>query len=137
MTVTTDIVRDLLPLYVAGEASADSRAAVEAWLKADAVLAREAALLREDAEPPAAPRPPDAQREVLARTKALLRTRTWLLAGAVLLTGLPFTIVFRGGRITFFMLRDAPGTAAALGVGAVLLWVAYALTARRLRVSGL
>jgi hypothetical protein len=38
MKVTKDIVRDLLPAYLAGEASAETRAAVEAFLAQDAEL---------------------------------------------------------------------------------------------------
>jgi hypothetical protein len=38
MNVTKDIVRDLLPAYLAGEASADTRAAVEAYLAKDVEL---------------------------------------------------------------------------------------------------
>ncbi len=40
MTITRDIVLDLLPLYAAGEASPDSRAAVDAFVAADASVAR-------------------------------------------------------------------------------------------------
>jgi hypothetical protein len=38
MKVTTDIIRDLLPAYLAGEASADTRAAVETYLANDTEL---------------------------------------------------------------------------------------------------
>ena len=40
MEVTRDVILDLLPLYLADEVSADTRALVEEHLKADAELAR-------------------------------------------------------------------------------------------------
>ena len=40
MNVTREIVKDLLPLYVSGEASADTRTLVESFLREDPELAR-------------------------------------------------------------------------------------------------
>jgi len=40
MNITRDVITDLLPAYVAGEASADSRALVEEYLKRDPEFAR-------------------------------------------------------------------------------------------------
>jgi len=56
MEVTRDVILDLLPLYVADEASADTRALVEEYLETDAELAgiarRFAAELPRDAPVP-------------------------------------------------------------------------------------
>jgi anti-sigma factor RsiW len=38
--ITRDVVLDLLPLYLAGEVSADTRALVEAYLESDPELAK-------------------------------------------------------------------------------------------------
>src|SRR5678815_2030203 len=43
MIVTRDVVRDLLPVYLAGEASADTRRVVEDFLASDQGLAAEVA----------------------------------------------------------------------------------------------
>jgi anti-sigma factor RsiW len=40
MEITRDVILDLLPLYIAGEVSADSRHLVEKYLQADPELAR-------------------------------------------------------------------------------------------------
>lgn len=40
MKITRNVIEDLLPLYLAEEASADSRALVEEYLKTDRELAR-------------------------------------------------------------------------------------------------
>ena len=39
MAVTRDVILDLLPLYLADEVSADTRALVEKWLESDPELA--------------------------------------------------------------------------------------------------
>ncbi len=140
MNVTRDIVKDLLPLYVAGEAIADTRALVEAFMRTDAGIAREVATLGDDATPariamPADQRAPD--RAALARTQSLLRRRTWLMAAAIFCSGLPFAFVAGNEGIRFLMFRDAPQASAALMAAAVVLWLFYAQTARRLRVTGL
>lgn len=136
--VTREIAKDLLPLYVAGEVSEDSRAAVEEWLREDPELARLATVLREDevrlSEEPA---PPRGGQAALVETKALLRRRSWLLAMALLFSGLPLSFVFDSHGLQFFMLRDAPLAASGIWIAALGLWIAFAMLARRLRVTGL
>ncbi len=58
------------------------------------------------------------------------------MAIALLFTLLPFSFAFRGGDVTFFMLRDQPLSALLL-VGAVGLWLRYAWLTRSLRTTGL
>ncbi|MFN7971850.1 MAG: hypothetical protein U0166_05810 [Acidobacteriota bacterium] len=85
MKVTKDVVIDLYPLYASGDASADSKALVEEFLRQDSELARQ---LGEPASLPAAipSLPPDHEAE------ALLRTRRRLRGSRVLrLLGLAFT----------------------------------------------
>lgn len=139
MNVTADVVRDLLPLYVAGEASADSRALVEAYLRTDPQLAALAAALREqESRPPQHQQaPPGAERAALATTRSLLRRRSWLLGLALFFTGLPLSCSGDSSGLRFLLLRDAPVLAGAAWVVAVTLWLAFAQVARRLRVTGL
>jgi anti-sigma factor RsiW len=138
MKITREIVKDLLPLYAAGEASADTRAVVEEWLRDDPGLARLAEAMRGDAAPGrAAPAPPDAGRTALATAKTLLRRRTWLMAGALFFTGLPLSFAVGSDGLRFLMLRDAPLASAASLAVAGALWIAFARVARRVRVTGL
>ena len=139
MNVTREIVKDLLPLYVAGEASADTRALVESFLREDAELARLAEVLRAEERAPVrgAPVAPGAGRAALERTKLLLRRRTRLLAFALLFSGLPLTCAFDQTGLRFLLLRDAPALASASLAVASALWIAYVVTARQLRVTGL
>jgi anti-sigma factor RsiW len=138
MHVTRDVVRDLLPLYVAGEASPDTIALVDGFLADDEELAAQVRALRDDGDAVAqVTLPPEIGRIALSRTRMLLRRRAWLLAGAILCTALPFSLAFSDGTMTFFMLRDAPQTARLLMVLAGLLWAGFIAATRRLRVTGL
>jgi len=140
MNVTRAMIDDLLPLYASGEASADTRAAVESFLREDEALRRQLAALQ--SEDPGAIVPvhtmgPDTERRTLARTQVLIRRRTWQLAVAILLTALPFSFVFGDNGLRFFFLRDAPVAAGACFAGAAAFWALLAMTVRRLRVTGL
>ncbi len=138
MNVTRDIVKDLLPLYVAGEGSPDTRALVESFLRGDPELTRLADALRaDDIAAPRAAAPRDPGRAELFRTKALIRRRTWSLASALFFTGLPLSFVAGDEGIRFLLLRDAPAAASMSLALAAALWILFVVTARRLRVSGL
>lgn len=135
MNITRDVVHDLLPLIDAGEASADSRALVEAFLREDAEFARTVRASRQGADrlrdSRTAAAPARIELEALERTRALLKRRTWTLALALFFTAMPFAFAFNGSRVTFFMIRDEPGSALFL-VSAAYLWVQYVRLQRRL-----
>jgi anti-sigma factor RsiW len=139
MNVTREIVKDLLPLYVSGEASSDTRTLVEAYLRDDHELSRLADALRADELTPlrGSALSPGAGRAALSKTKELLRRRTRFLAFALMFTGLPLSFVFDSSGLKFLLLRDAPLLASASLAIATALWIAFAVTARRLRVTGL
>src|SRR5262245_41049979 len=127
MTITRDIVIDLLPLFESGEASADTRAAVEAFLATDAAFARIVKAARRNVSvtpTPASPPPAHAERATLERTRNALRRKSWTLGLALFFTLLPFTFAFSGGQIVFFMWRDEPGSRLFL-LSAAWLWWSY------------
>jgi hypothetical protein len=92
MKVTREVINDLWPVYAAGEASADTRALVEAFLLQDPEFAGllrgsgEEGLLRRDV--PALP--PDREAQALRRTKRLLHGWDWLVFLAILFSCLAF-----------------------------------------------
>jgi hypothetical protein len=134
MEVTRNIVIDLLPLYESGEASPDTRAAVEDFMRRDPSIARLTARVEEQS-PPTRP-PTGLERQAVARTRAAIRRRAWTLALAVFFTTVPFTFVIRDDAITFFMFRDEPGSRLFL-IAAAWLWIEYVRLTRKLRTSGL
>jgi anti-sigma factor RsiW len=139
MNLTRDVIRDLLTVYLAGDASADTRALVEEYLAGDPALKAEAdgAVAGPVRLPPTLPAPAAAERQALAKTRELLKTRTSTLVMAVVFTVLPFTFTLSGGRITFVLFRDAPIIAAAWWCTAAVLWGWHIWVRRRLAVSGI
>ena len=82
MKITRDVILDLLPLYLAEEASADTRALVETYLETDPELAskvKESAAAKLPKEIPV-PLTKENQMEAFKETKRLLLQRTVLLA---------------------------------------------------------
>lgn len=139
MEITRDIVRDLLTVYLAGEASADTRRLVEEYLENDSALAADVARAKADPlDLPDTPAPsPSAEKRALDATRQLLKNRTSTLVVACLFTVLPFSFVFEGSRVTFVVLRDAPVIALAWWATAAVMWGAHFWIRRRVRVSGL
>ena len=139
MEITRDVVRDLLTVYLAGEASADTRRLVEEYLQTDPGLAADVARARrEPLDWPVTPAPPpSAEKQALDATRQLLKSRTSTLVIACLFTVLPLSFVFEGSRITFVVLRDAPAVAFAWWGTAAVMWAAHFWIRRRVRVSGL
>ena len=137
MNVTQNVVTDLLPLYLAGEASDDTRALIEAYLKQNPTFA---AGVREQAENTAALRraltggpSADHEKATLQRVRRFNRRRANLLGVSIAATLMPLAFGFDGSHIHWMMLRDQPGQALAFWIAAAGSWIAYYLTGRRLR----
>jgi anti-sigma factor RsiW len=138
MTITRDVIIDLLPLYLAGEASADTRALLEEYLRDNPRFAaevreraaRSAALLGAGA---AAQPPPDHETATLERVRRFNRYRTQLLGFTIAYGLIPFAFAFEGSRIRWVMLRDNPKQAIFFWIAALGCWIAYYLLGRRLR----
>lgn len=138
MTITRDIVIDLLPVYESGDASADTRAAVEAFLAQDPEFARIVKAARHtssQSRASAATEDNGTERLALERTRKALRRKSWTIALAVMFTLLPFTFAFRGGDFVFFMWRDEPGSRLFL-ISAAWLWWSYYRQSRAFRQGG-
>jgi len=132
MTVTRDVILDLLPLYFAGEVSADTKALVDEFLRTDPDFARMSrrfdTLVKEHRSPPEH----DAgERRAFERTRMLLRYRNQTIGMAVAYSLLPFAFLFRDGRIEWIMLRDKPTIATAFGFTALACWLAAYIIDRR------
>ncbi|HEY1343030.1 MAG TPA: hypothetical protein VGF59_36255 [Bryobacteraceae bacterium] len=139
MNVTQNVIQDLLPVYVAGEASADTAALVEEFLRLNPEMARTVGSLRANPLPdaPIALRPTQ-EKETLTMTKQLLRWRGVLLGLAVFLTLVPLSFRFDNGRIAWTFLRDTPPLAAAIVcLAALASWVGFLYLRRRLQATGI
>jgi hypothetical protein len=132
MEISRDIILDLLPVYLAGEASPATRTLVEDFIERDADLAQRVrqhseqnlAALHATSQPP-----PELELRSLRRTRALIGWQRWLFGLAIGFTipVLSFEIDTDGGHLRefHFLLHNHPllfGTALVLGVAC---WVGY------------
>ncbi len=138
MTLHDDVMTDLLTVYLAGEASAATRALVEARAAADAGFARRLAAARdvslESAAPAAAP---DAELRALGHTRQFLFLRTMFVAWGVVFTLLPLTFTFGDGGAQFVFWGRHPGLVWSFWSLAAASWTAGVLMHRQVRHSGL
>jgi hypothetical protein len=130
---------DLLPLYLSGEASADSRALIVAFLAQDPELAERIRAEPQDlfgntAQPQL---PADLEVRSLRRARSLINLQKWLFGPAIALSALSLAIVVKSnhGHVheVHLLISDYPrliGTAAIL---AAACWIAYYSARRRLR----
>jgi len=137
VNISRDVVKDLIAVYLAGDASADTRALVESYLKTDPELAKdvEAAGHATLGLPPT--HMPTAEKQALEATQQQLKVRTSTLVVAMIFTVLPLTFAFHGTTITFLLIRDAPVIGLAWWATAAIMWIWHLMIRRRLRVSGL
>jgi hypothetical protein len=142
MHVTRDVILDLLPVYMVGEASPATRALVEDYLKQDPELARRLRLqwaeTLKQTEP--AGLPPEIELRSLKRTRSLLMWQRTLFGFALffLAFGASFEFSTRGGQLQemHMLVRDYPlpfGAALACSLGC---WIAYVAIRRRVRSAG-
>jgi hypothetical protein len=140
MKITREVITDLLPAYLANEASSDTRALVEEFFKQDpefAALAKENETEELLVKLPVNPLPQDHERETLIRTQNMLRWRTHWLTMAILFTFMPLSSAFSSKGLTWIMIRDAPYAAQIFLILAVVSWIQFFRTRRKLRSSGI
>jgi hypothetical protein len=136
--VTREVINDLIPAYLVGEASEDSRALVEEFLRGDPEFA---ALVRNEQSIELLKQPitlaADHEKQSLTRLKRLIKLQTWFLALALFFSVVPFSVKIEDGSIRFFMLQNTSWLAAIYWSIAALFWLGYFLIRRRLRVGGI
>ncbi len=127
MTVTRSVILDLWPIYASGDASDDTRALVDAFLRDDPQFAQQ---LTQDARiPEALPGlPPDAESEAFVRLRRRLRGYPVLLNLAVLFTCFAF------GRIVADTSWDvSPRNFIVTALIAASFWIAFLVSLWRMR----
>lgn len=134
-TVTRDIIEDLIPVYLSGEASPDTKTLVEQYVSVHPEMA---ALLQGGRLPDFnASASPDLGLKALQQTRILLKQRTSFLVLAAMLSVSIFTFSFHGSNIRFLLFRDAPAVAWTLLAASVIFYLRFYLICRQLVVTGL
>ena len=143
MNVTREVILDLLPAYLSGEASPATRTLVEEHMKEDAELAQRVRFLLTDnlakATPPVLR--PELELRSLRRTKSLLGWQRWLFGLGIFFSAMLLSneFSFEGGHFKefHFLLRDYPAEFGICLVLALACWIAYFSIRRRLRAGAL
>jgi hypothetical protein len=130
MKITRDVIIDLWPVYIAGEASPDTRALVDEFLQGDHELAEElrrpAAIEQERPTIVA----PDVEAEALVRTRRRLHGYRPLLMLAMVFSCLAF------GRIVADTSWDvSPRNFIATAAVAAVFWIAFFVALWRMRAE--
>jgi hypothetical protein len=124
MNVTRDVVSDLWPVYEAGEASADTKALVEAFLAQDpafgAALRGNLALPRMEVR-----MSPDRETLALKRTRDLVHGRGWLRGVRLVALVLTIFAIWRVFADTTW--TASPRTFIGDAVGAAVAWTIYSV----------
>lgn len=132
MNVTPNVVKDLLTVYLAGEAHADTRELVEEWLRDHPDVAHQVERARRTTLPAVAAPPPTAEKQALDRTRRRWRIR-WIVFGtAVYFSTLPLTVTFNRSGFQGLLIDNWPERIVLLVIAAAL-WVTYAVLMRRWR----
>lgn len=136
MKVTKAVIEDLVPAYLSGEASADTRELVDEFVELHPEMR---AALRDSAGLPStsvAPAPELGLR-ALDQTRKLMQRRNAWLGWGFALAFFVFSFVVQEGRLTFLLFRDAPAAACALLAGSAICLAMFYRVCRRLVVTGL
>lgn len=145
MNITKDIVKDLLPIYLSGEASTDTHNLVEEYFRQDPAFEREARSAAQTLQGLAQPgtAPPDSAGEKIAlkSAKKVLRRQKILLALAStfslnVISG-SFSFEFGNGRLRIHWLTLPGQREVVVGIFliSVVLWALYFRTSRRVRTQ--
>lgn len=137
MNITNDVIADLLPLYLAGEASPGTRSLLEEYLREHPEFA---ATIREAAARNAAVLdvtdvqvPPDHEKATLERVRRFNQRRRVLLGLAMGFTLSVFAFGFEGSHIRWFMPRDSPMQALVFLLAAFSCGLMYLMMSRHVR----
>ena len=138
MNVTDDVLNDLLTLYLAGEASADTRALIEERARREPAFAAKLTAAREldrtaarAIELPGVPGTPpgDVELRDLLTTRYAIFARTLFLACAIIFTTVPLFFLAPG--------RLHPSIVRGFWMLAAIAWFGCWTTRRRVRIAGL
>jgi anti-sigma factor RsiW len=159
VNVTDDVLNDLLTLYLAGEASADTRALIEERARREPAFAAKMHAAREvdlaatraiDLPGLATP-PSDGELRALKQTRRAIFLRTLFFAGGLVFTLLPLVFLkgvrvllgvlpgvqADGDNVEFLILGSHSGRVWAFWSVAVACWIACWVMNREVRKAGL
>jgi len=138
MKVTREVILDLLPLYLSGEASKDTTKLVEKFIESDPEFAKQVKGGSNNVFPNnvSSPHKKEIEMKSLLKTKKMIKLRSFLLGFSIFFSLVPFSFLATEEK-TYWLLIEAPKSAMVYVVFAVIFWTAYFITRKRIQVTGL
>lgn len=134
-TLHRDVIIDLLPIYLAGDASEATQALIKARLATDAKLAQIVATLDNDATlSPALSIPATIETAALTKTKQRLKWQRTLFGLSIFLTLFVFSFRFDSSGIDWLW-QDRPQIAILCTGLAAITWFGYAKLGQQLKID--
>ena len=136
MNVTRDVIIDLLPLYLAEEASEDTRQLVETYLAADPDLKKLTDQTRKPETIEDIPYILNKEHEMksLEKIKRYMKQRNTFMSMSFLFTGLLIAFRFEGSSISWFW-SETPAAAFPIFVLALSGWIGLAYSIWKLSIA--
>ena len=131
--LSDSVIEDLLTLYLADEASKDTRALIEGHLENNPELAERVARSQSLDLPEPELDPSEKEREMksIERTKKLIRRQSWLAGLAVFFTAALFSFGSFDERGLHWIVLGSKSWPV-YAIGAAICWIAWLTTRRRL-----
>lgn len=136
MKITRDVITDLLPVYLAGEASEDTCRLVDEFLQADPEFAELIAEQNKPLEKTSLTLTKENEMKTLNDTRSLLQRRSFYLAFAILFLLLPLSFTFDSDGFHWMWART-PVNVLIFAVIGIFNAVQYWRISRKLKGSGL
>jgi predicted anti-sigma-YlaC factor YlaD len=130
MTITDNVVKDLLTLDLAGEAHPDTSALVEEWLRTHPDMARQVEQARGAGLPAVAAPPPTDEKRTLDRVRRRWRARSIVLGAAIYFSAMPLSVWGNSSGFQGLLIDSWPPRIVLLIIAAAL-WVVYFAMPRR------
>jgi len=137
MKITRDVITDLLPVYLAGEASNDTRSLVEEYLKENPEFGKRITEQETPLEHSSIKIRKETEMQTLEKTKKILSQRSLYLGFAIFSTLFPASIRGSSEEGIRWMWEGTPIIPIASVLIAILMWILYANTNRKLNGSDL
>jgi len=139
MNVSDDVLNDLLTIYLAGEASAGTKALIESQARQNPAFASRIAAARAMSLGDAVQLEPtrDLELQTLTKTRQFILLRTVFFAGGILFTLLPLLFAFDERGVHFLVLGRYPGLVWSFWSIALASWIACVVMHRQVQEIGL
>jgi anti-sigma factor RsiW len=138
MSIPKEVIMDLLPVYLAGEASPATRTFLEQYLAQDPELAEQVRRQRTESfgQFPLPPLPPELELQSLRRTRQMMTRLRWLFAAGMTLSvvSLSLEIDFSPFKVRL-LLQDYPAALGPCLAAGAACWAGYFMLRRRLRTT--